>query len=74
MIIKTAEQANDRLADTIWWLKGFAAAHRPTGTGDHFDLDPTGAAAQAEALVEVRFYINRITEPPLPPGADDEPF
>lgn len=45
----TAQAAQDSLADTIWWLKGFSAAANPEAA--------TTATRMERALVEVKEYL-----------------
>lgn len=54
-MIRDIETARDRLADALWWFKGFAAA-RPAsideGAGEHLHLEA--------ALRDVRDLLSRI--------------
>ncbi|MGR4893381.1 hypothetical protein ACIPPQ_20345 [Sphingopyxis sp. LARHCG72] len=54
-MITDIETARDKLADAIWWLKGFAAA-RPAsideGAGEHLRLE--------SELTEVRVFLTNI--------------
>lgn len=61
MNVENNQQAHDRLADAIWWLKGFRAARN-----EEFDND--GVSFVINGLQDVQYFLSaeKETKPKIP--------
>ena len=65
---ETTQEDLDRIADVIWWLKGYCAARELAGSLN--DLNP----AHMESLRKVRLKHLREIVTPQEPAEKDPPF